>query len=248
MRRSHLHGALILLALNVPISGCMLVGYGSGAMVDANNRREFGDSTFGPGVGSLEKLAPGGKIELVLRNGEIVEGEYLGIEQLPGDDYAERYVRARRRLAPQVTLPELGDTVTLTHIDGGVMRGEFVGFEYRRWVVYEHGAQYWLATTHLADMSAGDYCDVSGEALDELFLAGELPTLSAMAVAVVAADGSRKRGTKRLIPLESIQSGTYKPTSGRMAGGFLGLAADMALGAAAVAAVPNLGVFTFGGG
>jgi hypothetical protein len=244
MLRSRLFGALALLALNSALSGCTLIGYGLGSAIDASSKRTFAPEAFAPEDGGSNTFRPGTKLKLALRDGEVVEGVYLGVERLPGDEYARIYGEARERYALQSQLPEPGDSVTLALVTGGVAEGEFIGFEFPHWVFFkrdtQHGVpatQYGVPVTDVVEMSDGRDRSVSGETLDRLLSSGTVPTMSALALQVDT--GRFWRTDRRLIPLESIQSGTHNPNSGLMAGGLLGLALDAAVTTAVVASLPT---------
>ncbi|MGD2217228.1 MAG: hypothetical protein PVJ64_10735 [Gemmatimonadales bacterium] len=248
MRSLRPFGALALLALTSALSGCTLIGYGLGSAIDASDKQTFAPEAFAPQNAGYGLPESGAKLKVNLKDGEVVEGKYLGVERLPAEEYARVYAEARERYELQSALPEPGDSVTLALVTGRMLHGEFLGYEGRRWVVFKRETPWRVAAADVREMTGGSDCRVSGETLDRLISSGAVPTMSALALEVVSGRWSTRRTERRLIPLDSVTSATYKPTSGRMAGGLLGLAVDIALGMAAVAAVPDLGVFTFGGG
>jgi hypothetical protein len=241
MLHSRLYGALVLLALNSALSGCTLIGFGLGSAIDSSSKRTFGPQAFAPESAGRDTLKQGTKLKLNLRDGEVVEGKYLGVERLPADEYAQIYDDARERYELQTALPEPGDTVTLALVTGRVLEGEFLGFEGRRWVVFRRETPWRVAAADIVEMTNGRGCSVSGETLDRLLSSGAVPTMSALALEVDV--GRSRREEVRLIPLDNIMSGTYKPTSGRTALTLIGLAVDVA--AVVAFASSDMG---FGGG
>lgn len=250
MLRSSLFRALALAALTSALSGCSLIGYGIGSAIDASSKQTLAPEAFTPEDGGRNSFRPGTKLKLALRDGEVVEGEYIGVERLPADEYALVYAEARERYALQSELPEPGDTVTLALVTGGVAEGEFMGFEFPHWVYFkretQHGVpatQYGVPATDVVEMSDGRDRSVSGETLDRLLSSGTVPTMSALALQVDL--GRFWRTERRLIPLDSISFATHKPTTGRTALTVMGLAIDVA---AAVATASMLSGFNSGGG
>jgi hypothetical protein len=228
MLHSRLFGALVLLAFNSALSGCTLIGYGLGSAIDASGKQTFAPEVFAARSGGRNTVEPGTKLKLALRDGEVVEGKYLGVEQLPADEYVRVYGAARERYELQSELPEPGDTVTLALVTGRVVAGEFLGFERPHWVFFKREVPYRVAATDVVAMSDRHDRSVSGETLDRLVSSGVVPTMSALALEVVVREGSRRREEKRLIPLDSILSATHKPTTGRTSLMLIGLAFDVA--------------------
>lgn len=250
MLRPRLYGALALLALNSALSGCTLIGYGLGSAIDSSSKRTFGPEVFAPESAGRDTLKSGTKLKLNLRDGEVVEGKYLGVERLPAEEYAQVYAGARERYQLQSALPEPGDTVTLALVTGRVLEGELLGFEGRRWVIFRRETLLRVAAADVVEMTDGGDCSVSGETLDRLLSSGAVPTMSALALEVVVSEGRTRREERRLIPLDSILSATYKPTSGRTVGTLAGLAIDVValIGAIQLREEGFGGGLTLGGG
>lgn len=228
MPRSRLFGALILLALNSALSSCTLVGYGLGSAIDGSSKRTFGPEVFTPEGAARDTLKQGTKLTLNLRDGEVVEGKYLGVALLPAEDYSQVYAGARERYELQAALPEPGDTVTLALVSGRVLKGEFLGFEGPNWVIFKRETPWRVAATDVVEMTDGGDCRVSGEELVRLLSSGAAPTMSGLALEVAVREPGRRREERRLIPLDSILSASHKPTGGRTTLMLIGLAVDVA--------------------
>jgi len=97
-----LGGALALLLLG-SLSGCSLVGLGLGSVIDSNNR-------VGPAA-CLATTRAGRPVSVLLDDGRVVHGVFMGTEELPVDEYAVAYEAWRRSSASHSRMPMLGDSI-----------------------------------------------------------------------------------------------------------------------------------------
>jgi hypothetical protein len=219
----------VLLGLIVFQSGCSLIGYGVGSLIDSGNKRTVASESFAP-----DTIEPGKLIKLRLRGGGTVDGAYLGIEPIPDEEYAKRYARARERYLPSIQLPELGDTVTLCMIGGGELHTELLGFDLYNVLVRtpgEPGLES-VSPEDVDQLLVGGDASIRGETLALLLSEGALPFRSAIAMQVPPTTG--RAGGKRLLPIDEVLYIEWKPGTGRTVGTIVGLTFDLAILTAAV--------------
>jgi len=247
MRDSRLYTAIVLLALNSALSGCTLIGYGIGSAIDASGKRTLAPQAFAPENAGRHTPEQGSKIKLILRDGEVVEGKYVGVERLPAAEYWRVYADARARFQLESALPEPGDSVTLALVTGRVLEGEFLGFEGQRWIHFRRETPWRVAAADVVEMRYAHDRSASGQTLDRLMSSGAVPTMSAVALEVTMGRYGTRRTERRLIPLDSVASVTYKPTSNRSMFALVGLAADAVLVVGAIQYAQE-GLFSLEGG
>jgi len=98
----------VLALASLLAAGCSVIGLGLGAISDSKKP----DRHVIPGwqIGTLE---PGTPVSVVLEGGEVA-GTYLGTSRLDASLYAEKYAEAVSDTTLGVSLPALGDAVTMT--------------------------------------------------------------------------------------------------------------------------------------
>lgn len=100
-------GSLVILLLFL-VNGCTLIGYGVGAFADSRSaHKEISDWK------NLDTLNIGEQVSVKLKAGQILEGEYAGVEVVTDDDYAKRYEEIRFQNSENIRLPAIGDTLTI---------------------------------------------------------------------------------------------------------------------------------------
>ncbi|MGD2152485.1 MAG: hypothetical protein PVG79_04405 [Gemmatimonadales bacterium] len=214
-----------MLCLALPQSACTLIGYGIGSAIDAGSRHSLTPQNL-----ESETIEPGRKITLQLRDGDIVDGAYFGIEQLPAYEYAARYAAARERQPSAVPLPALDDTVTVCMARGGELDAEFLGFDLYRVSVRSLGSTEpgSLMPQEVAELRAPSGAAITGETLALLVSEGALPFRSAVAMRMPPAIG--RTGGRRLVPLDQVKhiewtSGSGAQKTGLIVGAVLDIAA-----------------------
>ncbi len=108
----------LLLVLAVTLTACTIVG-GIIGSIASSEAREI------PGWRVVE-LDEGDRLAVVLRDGTLVSGRYLGINQMHSQEYAE--IWSRRMATSNLSLPfSPNDTISLQLADGGSADGTFAG-------------------------------------------------------------------------------------------------------------------------
>lgn len=108
------------------LSGCSLIGFTVGAIVDGSKPDR--DSIAGQQV--IENIELGDSVEVVLVNGGLLEGVYIGVDTFSVTEYDQTYNEASSQIEDDIILPEVGDTVTLT-INGYLSKAQFLGFGHK---------------------------------------------------------------------------------------------------------------------
>jgi hypothetical protein len=65
-------------------------------------------------VNELEKIRVGSQVIVNLKDGTIVEGEYVGIYTIPNEKDAEKYAVTQKQMPEGSFLPSIGDTITVS--------------------------------------------------------------------------------------------------------------------------------------
>lgn len=208
---------IVVSGLASPQSACTLIGAGIGELVDATTARSLTPRKLAP-----ETIEPGQKIKLQLRNGHSVDGEYIGIEPLPAEEYAARYASTREQHLTIIPLPELGDTVTLRMTQGGELDAEFLGFDLHMMSVRTLGRSEpeGVQPHEVRELCIRGGGAITGEALEFLHSEGALPVHSALAMQTTAA--GNRAGGKRLVPLDRIALIEWDSDNGRKVGTIIG--------------------------
>jgi hypothetical protein len=90
-------------------NSCTLIGFGVGSIVDKNPDTKNKTRVFK----KLDKLTKGQKI-IVHRNDNIrIKGTYLGLTEMPMEDYKRNYVKFRGQYPADSLIPGLGDTLRI---------------------------------------------------------------------------------------------------------------------------------------
>jgi len=112
--RQRISIVLLLAAVAVTgLQGCTVIGFSIGAIKDAG-KPDF----IAPPDWQVATIKTGTSVRIILMNGDRLQGTYAGREPVPPEEYAKRYAASREQLSQQVTLPALGDKITLT-LSGG---------------------------------------------------------------------------------------------------------------------------------
>lgn len=239
LSRRTLLSTTVVAALALSQSDCTIIGAGIGELIDATTARSLTPEGFAP-----EMVEPGHKITLQLRNGHSIKGEYIGIEQLPAEEYAARYASTREQQPTTVPLPELGDTVTLCMTRGGELHAEFLGFDFYRVSVRTLGRSEpeSVEPQGVRELHARGSGTITGEVLEFLASEGVLPFRSAVAVQTTRT--SNRAGGKRLVPLDQVALIEWDSDTGRTVGTVIGGVVDAALIVFVTAALAASGGFT----
>jgi hypothetical protein len=185
---------LVAVAVVLQLSGCSLIGFGIGSVIDSAGP----DSVLIPGW-KVKTIKPGEEIIVILKDGQKIEGTYEGMEPVPKVEYAKRYASFRKQKSEEFSLPALGDTITIELKSGVRGQREFFGFDHQylsakleeekdSTLIY---TSYMVSVRQLGDTTSGmvflnkieKIIDthgnvVDGEALQELAFEGQIPLLS----------------------------------------------------------------------
>lgn len=214
--------SVLMLALVHSLGGCTLMGYTTGAVMDAGNKRVIAPD-------SLPVLQPGAQIKVKLRDSTEMAGTYRGIEPLPADEYAERYTRYRAEVMPRVSLPALNDTVVVALVSGEDRRGRFLGFDPGAVVVESTDATVIVSLWAVAQLSAASGSTIDGEILALLSEQSTTPLRSALSLELPKRRRTRKQEPSRRIALDQIATIEVRPTSARLTGAAGGAIIDVAV-------------------
>lgn len=110
-------GCLILFQL----SGCSIVGYSTGALVDA-----MGDEETITETDEIIAMKEGKKVSLITKDGQIISGKYSQRMALPDSVYKSNLNKA----ALGDTIPEFNDSLIFKLTDSQEISNRFYGFGY----------------------------------------------------------------------------------------------------------------------
>jgi hypothetical protein len=212
--------ALILLVVLITplICSCTVIGTLYGLHKDAVNARanrhrswEYPDS-----------IPLACKVQVMLTDGNLISGKYKGLFELSDADYELEYAQAKTALASSVTLPSLGDTISIAGATTERNAGCLAGFgEFS--LLLKGSNSVGMRRLALADIN--EATDFQGkpyntEALKELMEARQLPIRRALQV--------RADGVTTAFPLQRVQQVYTVPrrTHYWLLGAGIGLAVD----------------------
>ena len=182
MKTRNLFGLALILAIVLlfQISGCSIIGAGLGAIEDGSKP----DTLFIQDW-KIKGVEPGSKINIVLNDGNLVSGKYIGLEKVTAEEYAESYARSREQNMKEVILPELGDSITVIDTLRRQWVCEFSGFDYHNFMSVREKGQ---TGPSMAGLNLiGKILDRDGNFIEvdkirNLMTEGKLPLLSAIVV------------------------------------------------------------------
>ena len=169
------HTATIVVAVCAVLvaSDCTLIGLGIGALNDSRDRRPQPAPAW-----RVSTVGPGTHIALHLADGRKLEGALDEIRLRVSDDYAPAYAAARLGRPRGVDLPELGPAVLIGMASGPEQEVEWVGIDLTGIVVRSDGMQTTVPFEGVGALRDGSGRVVSGQVLQKLVLAREVPLLS----------------------------------------------------------------------
>ena len=101
---------------------CSIIGYSIGGNIGAKK-----EMVTIPGW-EVQKIKPGVDLEIVLLDGQMIKGNYSGLQVLPNSLYEEKYEISKRQRALSQTMPNLGDCITIQLQSGVEEKCRFNGF------------------------------------------------------------------------------------------------------------------------
>lgn len=223
----------------VTMCGCSIIGLTIGMSSDARRPKEM---TI-PGL-KADSLRANDAIEVLLKDGAAMTSNNFSVEPLPFYEYTKLYAEAQTRLAAEVTLPDLGDTLTLSFASfipqsSDIMTtGQLSEFEvgFVRFTTNEEGkaSMRTRSLSELLRLSDQKGKTFTGEAIRNLINDGKIPVRTGLILAA--------RGEQRMLAINQIEQirQSAAPKTGALAGFVLGAILD----AMAVVAVSSM---SFGG-
>lgn len=161
----------LLIFLSFQLSGCMLVGYGAGAIAEAASEKYYPI----PADTELILLKPGTDIKLHLKSGDAIKGKCISFVRVPTEGYADLYARAKDLFKDEVALPALGEKITIIKQTGTWLRPEFSRMEDAEFLGFDYGGiRVWEISrpqpTFLAFDSIKSLSDQEGNVLNTDFM------------------------------------------------------------------------------
>jgi hypothetical protein len=111
-------------AFAVQITGCSLIGFGIGSLIDDARPTRYRTTS----TRQFFAVRPGTRVVLNLRDSTTIAGRYRGWRDLPDSVYVPRYEAWRQSLPEGFQPPRLGEGVILTDRRRRTHYGDFEGF------------------------------------------------------------------------------------------------------------------------
>ena len=223
--------AAFLLLCSTGLSGCSLIGFGTGALIDGGKQ-----DTENLNTGEAMKLDKGDELRIVLVDSTTVKGTYNGVTLCDSETYAKQYTDfLKSRHADDTPFPALGDTLLLdTKTSESSNRLLFRGFRPGLVRLQYTGSPFYtnIPFSQFTALENRDSVKLEAGMLERMDNAGQLPNDVSL---VVQTNGDTMR-----VPLNDIDH-CEKAVSknARWIGLGVGLAADVA----AVVAISNIKFF-----
>jgi hypothetical protein len=166
--------AVLLFAalVTASVTGCTVVGALVGSYADHLSSRRVRTTWQHP-----DSIPPGSKVEILFEDGSTKLGKYEGVFEVTDSAYAGRYNSVRDSLGTTITLPPLGETLSIAQKSGNETEGVFKGFGVQSLIVRRSDA--WFSarlplydTDRVTDMRGNIY---SPKAIEALMAARQLP-------------------------------------------------------------------------
>lgn len=158
----------------------------------------------------FESFKRGRKIYVVLNDGRSFKGWYRGLEDIPEEEYAEKYNKCLELLKDEIVLPALGDTISLSFETSGQDEEMiFGGFGHKsiKSTPFEEPDSNKLKAENdgtVKSISFGDGNVIETETIRDLIRKDKIPLLSAIGFSDTLTDKKGYR-IKRLIPIDEIE-------------------------------------------
>lgn len=185
--------ATLMLLSSCPLPGSGLIGIGPGFAAGESMSGSLPPRT-------ISQVIPGTHIEITLRNGPVLKGDFAGGGRASEADYSRRYGAWRDTSEAGGWFPGIGDTIAVSYADGRRVSGTFRGFNYRGIEFHAAGDSTARLTTYgyFAALEGAPDRALAADSLDHLDAAGRLPSLAQIQVKV-------RRGVVT-IPMERVVS------------------------------------------
>jgi len=149
----------------------------------------------------LEAFKSRRKVIIYLSDGSRLKGRYYGLENIPKEEYAEKYTKCLELLKGEIVLPALGDTISLSFTtseqDEAVIFGGF-GHRLIMTAPVEAPDSNRFMLEYVKSISVGGGSVIETETIRDLMHKGKIPLLSAIHFRDTLAN-------KKLIPIDEIE-------------------------------------------
>lgn len=229
--------SLLICCSSLQYVGCSVIGFAIGASVDANSPESDSIS-----VRQLPGLELRAKVKVIGKD-VTVSGEYIGLEEIPIEEYRSSYRTWQAQERSGLFIPSLGDTIIITPVrdNGGVrqIEGQLIGFrqQFLRLKIKRSSdtAAYEgdMLISFIKDLSDGKGNMIEGKAIQAMMTANDIPLMSKMVIEQVETPAQTVR-----IPLDKIERIEKKVSQNAALTGFLvGAAIDVVVVAASLASL-----------
>lgn len=225
MKRLVRNWMLLSLFPAVTMCGCSIIGLTIGMSSDARRPKEMSI----PGLQAYT-LRANDRIEVLLKDGAAMTSNNFSVEPLPFHEYTKLYAKAQTHMAAEVTLPDLGDTLTLSFASfipqspEITITGQLSEFEvgFIRFIMNEEGKTN-IRTRRLDELirchdQKGN--TLSGETIEHLIYDGKIPVRTGLILV--------DRGEQRMLAINQIEQiqQSAAPKTGALVGFVLGAMLD----------------------
>jgi hypothetical protein len=193
MKKQTLSTLPLMLLLWTPLHfmGCSLIGLTTGVIADANTPDHEKIQ-----LGSIESIKQGAPLKLIM-TADTISGEFMGVEDMPMNEYRARYDSLRT-----TNMPSLGDFITLT-IGARRVEGQLIGFKPQLILLKIKGANNDTSfvgaarVDHVDKLSEKDRSLVEGKTIRKSMEAGGIPFVSSLVL--------KTRNQTARIPLDKVR-------------------------------------------
>lgn len=223
----------------VTMSSCTIIGLTIGLTSDAHLPKAM---TI-PGW-KVDSLRADDKIEILFKDGTTLSCNHFVVEPLPLYQYARLHAEAQTRLPAEFSLPNLGDTLTMSfssfipQAPEMIVAGQLSEFDVDliRFTANEHGAVTTKARrlSELLRLRDPKGRELSGEMIRDLIDQGKIPVRSGLTLV--------EQGGQRMVAANQIQQ--IRQSAPPRNGAFIGLVVGACLDAMVILAISSL---SFGG-
>ncbi len=135
---------------------------------------------------TLSQIIPGSYMEVTLREGEVLRGDFAGGGRTSDEEYARRYGTWHATSVGAGWFPRLDDTIAVSDAAGHRVSGTFRGFNYRGIEFHAAGDSTARLTTYgnFATLEGAPDHTIAADSLDHLDAEGRLPSLARFQVKV----------------------------------------------------------------
>ncbi len=211
---------LIISVILLGFYGCSIIGTVIGANIDASKPDR---STIE--LQELETVKRGQKLDILLRNGEIVSGKFFRFDRMPQHEYTRNYSSAKEQNNALTSLPNLGSQITINQNNGQQVSCNLIGVDYNSLEVREKN-QTDLTIVFLDSISSIVTLDgktIDGIILRDLAVTGQIPFLSE----IIIEEKTNNTSISRIALNKVSRIEIHNKKGGKFAGFAFGLIVDI---------------------